>query len=278
MIGSLLDLLVNLVATGIAFTLGISFRRISSGFRTRALRAFWKPIVRGGAHIAIGSFMENSYYKYVGMGDLDAYVQLKDQLRQVGARDFEFGPVHQVTKAQRKGNLILLGGPNSNPLSAKVMEQVPRSFSFVSAEGSGGPVADGKIYDSELDTETDCPRNEETGLRETDQGIIIRCPNPFAPDKSVLIVAGSWRFGTAAGMRLIEKHDFLHNLVVKSDAPFEAVFSCRVLDDEIANIQLRKVRRLLPLAERMPESTQISSSESTASPTRKEGSAGAATG
>lgn len=260
------DLLVNLFAAGIAFAVGASLRRISFGFRTRALRSFWKPVVHGGVRVAIGSFFVNDYYKrgpggyeglvdlvdlagYAGLGDLEAYVQIKDQLRRVGVRDFELGPGHQVSNEQRKENLILIGGPHSNPLTAKVMDQIPHTYSFGLADGSGTFGKDTRIYDSKLDTSTDC-RVGATGMLESDQGIIIRCANPFAPDKSVIIMAGSWGFGTAAATRLIESRDFLKHTVINSSDPFEAVFSCEIEDGEIRDILLGAVRRLAVPRER----------------------------
>lgn len=251
---------VNLGSTGLAFILGLSFRRISIGFRTRALRSFWKPITNDGARVAIGSFFVNDYYRddpaghagivslvelagYAGLGDLDAYIRLKEQLRRAGVRKLELGPGHQVTNEQRRSNLILLGGPHSNPLTAEVMKHLPNTFSFGPADGPGDFGKDAKIYDSILESSMDCKKGA-SGALETDQGIMIRCANPFAAKKSILIIAGSWGFGTAAGTRLIEDRIFLKNTIVNSNEAFEAVFTCKIVDGSISNIELGKVRRL----------------------------------
>ncbi|MFG3338228.1 hypothetical protein [Glycomyces sp. NPDC048151] len=265
----LLAVIVNLGSTGLAFMLGLSFRRISLGFRTRALRSFWKPITNDGVRVAIGSFFVNDYYRddpaghegivslvelagYAGLGDLDAYIQLKEQLRRAGVRKVELGPGHQVSDEQRRENLILLGGPHSNPLSAMVLRQLPNTFSFGAADGPGDFGKDAKIYDNILDSSMDCKKGP-SGELETDQGIMIRCANPFAAKKSVLIIAGSWGFGTAAGTRLIEDRIFLKNAVVNSGVAFEAVFTCKITDGSISNIELGKVRRLAqsPVAARL---------------------------
>ena len=255
-----LAVIVNLGSTGLAFMLGLSFRRISLGFRTRALRSFWKPLTNDGVRVAIGSFFVNDYYRddpaghagivslvelagYAGLGDLDAYVQLKDQLRRAGVRKIELGPGHQVTKEQRRENLILLGGPHSNPLTEEVMKHLSNTFSFGSADAPGDFGKDAKIYDSVMKSSMDCIKGPQ-GELETDQGIMIRCANPFAAKKSVLIIAGSWGFGTAAGTRLIEDRIFLKNAIINSSEAFEAVFTCKITDGSISNIELGKVRRL----------------------------------
>ncbi|MFD0074568.1 hypothetical protein ACFVIY_19265 [Streptomyces sp. NPDC127166] len=243
---SLHDLLINLAAAGIAFAAGASRRRISFGLRTRALRAFWRPVVNGGFWVAVGSFMEDEYYRreragFAGLGDIEAYVKLKSQLHRVGIRDFDLGPGHQVSNEQRKQNLILIGGPHSNPMTALILQSLSTTLQFGAADGPGGK--DTTIYDSLLNASTDCRVGPDERLQ-SDQGLIIRCTNPFAAEKTVLILAGSWGYGTTAAADLMESGDFLKHPVVRSKSPFEAVFSCQIVEGAVGEITLGAVRRI----------------------------------
>lgn len=240
------DLLINLAAAAIAFAAGASRRRVYFNLRTRVLRGFWRPILNGGFWVAVGSFMEDEYYRreragFAGLGDIEAYLKLKGQLHRSGFRDFDLGPGHQVSIEQRKSNLILIGGPHSNPLTAQVLGSLTTTLRFGEASRPEGK--DSAIYDSRLNTVTDC--RVDAGERlQSDQGLIIRCANPFAPEKTVLILAGSWGYGTTAAAHLIESGDFLNNPIVRSKDPFEAFFSCRIVDGAIGEITLDSVRRL----------------------------------
>uniref|UniRef100_A0AAU2JIR0 Uncharacterized protein n=1 Tax=Streptomyces sp. NBC_00049 TaxID=2903617 RepID=A0AAU2JIR0_9ACTN len=60
----------------------------------------------------------------------------------------------------------------------------------------------------------------------------------------MLILAGSWGYGTAAAADLIESGDFLKHPIVRSKVPFEAVFSCQIVDGAVGEIALGSVRRL----------------------------------
>jgi hypothetical protein len=197
--------------------------------------------------VAIGSFIEDEYYAreragFAGLGDVEAYIRLKEQLRRIGVHNFNMGPGHDISSEHLRENLILIGGPHSNPISAAVMEKLPLTFSFGPAEGPNGK--DAKIYDSKTGAVTDC-RVSASGRLKTDQGIIVRCANPFFEEKSVVMLAGSWGFGTTAATRLFESRDFLRHPIVNSNDSFEAVFTCDITEvGRVGPILLGAVRRI----------------------------------
>lgn len=225
------DLLVNLMAAGVAFCIGLFWRHISLAFRTRRLRAFWKPIASGGFRIAVGS------------GDIEAFARLREQLDRAGIRDFDLSPGQNVSVQQRGENLVLIGGPQSNQVAEVILEQVPATFGFGVVTTETGTAA--AVYDHHLQTAISCRRGP-SGEPESDHGIIIRCANPFNPEKSVVLLAGCLGFATTAATRLIESQDFLRNPTISSDKPFEAIFSCRVSYEGVTEVLLGPVRPLAP--------------------------------
>jgi hypothetical protein len=137
--------------------------------------------------------------------------------------------------------LILIGGPHSNSVSGQIMRDLPGTFTFGPSDGPSGK--DAKIYDNRQQSFTDCLTDSQ-GRLTSDQGVIIRCPNPFAPGRQVLILAGSWGFGTAAATQVIESRDFLKHPIVASGSPFEATFSCKIDEGMIRDARVENVRRL----------------------------------
>jgi hypothetical protein len=125
MLVPLQDLLINLAAAVIFFVCGLFSQGFVWVFRRRVLRSFWAPLARGTVRIAIGSFVEDEYYRreragFAGLGDIEAFVRLKSQLHLVGVRDYDLLPSHQVSAEQLRENLILIGGPHSNPTCERV--------------------------------------------------------------------------------------------------------------------------------------------------------------
>ncbi|MFB9660089.1 hypothetical protein ACFQS3_10010 [Glycomyces mayteni] len=246
MLEPLQDLLINLAAAVIFFACGLFAQRFLTMFRRRVLRSFWAPFTKGAVRIAIGSFIEDEYYRreragFAGLGDIEAFVRLKRQLHDAGIREYDLLPSHQVSPEQLRDHLVLIGGPHSNSVSDKIMRQLPCTFTFGSSDGPIGK--DTRIYDSRQRSATDC-LTDEAGRLVSDQGLIIRCPNPYAPGKQILILAGSWGFGTTAATQLIESRDFLGHPVIASSDPFEATFSCRIDAGMISDVQIEKIRRL----------------------------------
>ncbi|MBW2964216.1 S-layer protein [Candidatus Woesearchaeota archaeon] len=84
-----------------------------------------------------------------------------------------------VTPEELKENLILIGGPITNQIVAKVNEQLPIYFA-----------PDKTIYS----------RISKTAYSSDETGVIVKIKNPFNPEKAVLVVAGKRFSGTRAAI------------------------------------------------------------------------------
>lgn len=87
----------------------------------------------------------------------------------------------EVREADLKGNLILIGGPVVNKVSAMVNSKLPVRFDRDSHWGIKSTIS-GNVYP-----------NDESGL-------IVKAKNPFDPEKQILLVGGKRYMGTRAAI------------------------------------------------------------------------------
>ena len=86
-----------------------------------------------------------------------------------------------------KNNLILIGGPVVNKITDKVNDHLPIKFNKTKAWNIESTISN-EIY----------PGDEI--------GIIVKTKNPFAKDKSILLIAGKRHAGTKAAILALSKH------------------------------------------------------------------------
>lgn len=100
----------------------------------------------------------------------------------------------EVSGSDLKDNLIIIGGPGVNRVSAKINDKLPVRFKESEEQKNFYT----HIYSS---LSKKCYAEEETG-------IIVKTKNPFAADKQILVLAGKRHHGTkAAILGLMQKFD-----------------------------------------------------------------------
>jgi S-layer protein (TIGR01564 family) len=106
----------------------------------------------------------------------------------------------EVREKELEDNLICIGGPVTNLITARFVEQMPIRFA---TKDSWAIVS--KISGEEYGEDTN--------------GLIVRIPNPLKKGKSVLILAGKGIEGTRAAVIALAKHPNLrwHNLHDKAN-------------------------------------------------------------
>ncbi|MET8980570.1 hypothetical protein ABZX85_33690 [Streptomyces sp. NPDC004539] len=174
----------------------------------------------------------------VGVGDVLAINELRQQLQRTGVKHLPLTPSHHLTGLERRGNLILVGGPHSNRVTAEIVQRLPLTYTFGPAD-----LHDARITDSRTG-EVMSPEFDAQGQLAVDLGILIRAANPFQPDRHIVVLAGSFGFGTSAAARLLSDPDFLNHPLVSGGSPFEAAFSVEVVAGEPQRIDLKDLREL----------------------------------
>ena len=192
--------------------------------------------------IAIGETSHSSGYEpsgLVGIGDALAmatvhtmflgYAEVSLQTSVIRAR---YARLSQLFESNP--NIITIGGPSGNILTRTVMSTNPITLGF-----DGLTVVDrrGKQrYEVMLD---------ESYLSGTDWGILLCLPNPSDKDGRIIVVAGTYGYGTyGAAMLLskIHKHPLLANIVAKGF--FEALVEVPVQEGVIKTPNLILARTI----------------------------------
>ncbi|GAB3159215.1 hypothetical protein GCM10027258_72020 [Amycolatopsis stemonae] len=154
-----------------------------------------RPLIVFGEHEQLRGW---EWSGLVGKGDMLAVVELQAQLGSP-ARLLAAGA---LTLPEVRSDLILIGGPDGNPVTAGVLSRLDGviSIGFAADPGNGCAVFDRK---SGL---VASPRYDESGEPRTDYGLVIRTANPFAPETAeVVLVAGCWGYGTAAAAETLRE-------------------------------------------------------------------------
>jgi hypothetical protein len=240
---SLRDVAVNLFAAALAFVVGWSFNWMRGLWRFRNIRGFWKPFATNDLKVVTSIFIKEEHYIWersglVGVGDVLALNELRQQLQRVRVSHLPLTPSHQLTGLERRGNLVLVGGPHSNQVTAEVMQRLPLTFHFGSPEEH-----DAAIYDTETGNRMQCVVDASDQLL-VDQGILIRAANPFNRQRSIVILAGSFGFGTSAAAQLLANPELLTHSIVAAGHPFEATFSVEIVGGTPQQIELKNLRQL----------------------------------
>ncbi|WP_338684021.1 hypothetical protein QD712_26090 [Streptomyces acidiscabies] len=243
MSGALQDLLVNLSSASLAFGAGWSFDRARDLWRFRDTRGFWKPFTAHDLKMVTSIFIQEEHYIWersglVGVGDVLAIHELRQQLQRTGVKHLPLTPSHHLTGLERRANLILVGGPHSNRVTAEVVQRLPLTYTFGPVEEHDARITDART--GEILSPDITPDNQLA----VDLGILVRAPNPFQPDRHIVILAGSFGFGTSAAARLLSDPEFLNHPLVSGGSPFEAAFSVEVVGGEPQRIDLKGLREL----------------------------------
>lgn len=236
------DVLLRVMAPLVGAAVGRTWPIVSQRIRTRRARRFWRPFssadrlkVVGGAH---GGFETFEASGLVGVGDVMAFGELQEIFyeNKLGRLDVQF--TAEVTPALLRDNdVISLGGPDANWATAMIDRRTEGSFRFGDPARHVISIADsreGREY---------CPGADgRDGL--VDYGILKKVPNPFSPQCSALIIAGSFGFGTWAGVRLTRDKEFLQHPVVVSAHPIECLFRTEVIGGQPLTVTIIDVRPL----------------------------------
>jgi hypothetical protein len=267
------EVVLGIASTFVAFLLGLAWRRLSHWVTNFRAHRFWRPFVHGQVSVILGRFSDLPMFEpcgLVGAGDNLALTELTTYFQHIGFKRFTVVYSDQIGWADRKpleGNLILIGGPDTNTLAKEVLERLSLGIEFLeitpqalaqlrgkpavprSRRGNGRsepPTYRVPVFRDLADGTVHGPtRDGETVL--TDCGVVIRCPNPFDRRHSVLILSGSYGFGTWGTARFVQTREFLDR--AKGLHSMECVLTVDIVREMP---QRTKVEVLRPLEEALP--------------------------
>ncbi|GAX57953.1 helix-turn-helix domain-containing protein [Streptomyces olivochromogenes] len=207
--------------------------------RNRQARDFWRQFAKRDLTVVVGLHQLSGWEPsgLIGVGDAFALSELQQYFVHIGVPSPVIAYSDRMDSTSRRNPLILIGGPDSNKITNEVIQRLPCSLRV-----GGGATHDVAIRDSQTGR-IYSPRSLRRGSG-TDFGVVIKAENPFNPQTSVLIIAGSFGYGSWAGARLVTEPEGLKLHLGSSQASFECLFATEVVDRSPQATEILLVRAL----------------------------------
>jgi hypothetical protein len=196
----------------------------------KASTPFWANLVGKNPTIVVGMHDRIQMDDWersgmIGLGDLRATIAIQRQLWSAGIEAQVVG-AEDLSNAQLEADLILIGGPDGNKITAHMMGRLDSSLSFIFPRWSEHYyyLVD-KVESREI-----VPEFGDRSPEGVDYGIIISAPNPVATNSELRILSGCQGYGTTAAAKALGVHSFLENPVCCSGEPFEALVRTEVVE------------------------------------------------
>jgi hypothetical protein len=189
--------------------------------------ALAKGVVGWYSSLVVGLGSKHTYV-LPGGGEMEAIFRITPTLFSLyEASEFSFYYGDRIKPEEyEKDNLILIGGPRSNPVVDRTLAELGKEKEAeelmvkVETDLSSVQLPSGEILESKI----------ENHLVKSDIGYIVKAPSPFNPDKLVFIMCGRRTFGTGACGALLEYPPAVKEIVGKyGEGRFELVFSVNFL-------------------------------------------------
>ncbi len=212
--GLLTNIAIGLLTTLIGYSLGRIWQRLADEVPLRRARKLWGPLLTGGLQIVVSRFWPAGWpgpTGVVGGGDAVALRELGSYFSKIGT---QFDAVYvDEADLDRKRNLILLGGPDTNIVTRDALASLsPRVRIFDPGPGKAMEVHDlapGPATGEAVTGRKPRVRKYRSQPEAVDYGIIIRARNPFSPGNALVVIAGAYGYGTWAGAMLATEDTFL---------------------------------------------------------------------
>lgn len=240
---------LDLMKDGAKFLIGAGagwvLRKGTERWRTRHARSFWRPFLSDDLYLVVGSFPEFRKFErsgLLGLGDAIALGEIQRFLTQIGAKRVEQVFANRLNGDGLKQTMVVLGGPDANSVAFDAFGQFNSQFRF-------GP-SDVAIRDTATTpTKVYFPSNFDENGSGIDYGLILCGPNPFCPDKKMMLIAGCYGHGTWAGARYVGSKEFLELPQIKDGGTFECLIKTDIVRDTPQAIHMIAIRKIKSNAE-----------------------------
>jgi S-layer like family, C-terminal region len=239
----LVDLSVNLFAALIGFLVGVLVQMFQKKIRAQKAKFFWRPFLSDDTRVVLGRFSAFPGFErsgFIGFGDALGLAELQSHYLTLDLKDLIVTYDNRIHGDELKNNLILIGGPDVNRITREVVAHIDSKLKF------GNPdqheifiqdVSTKKIY---------APFGLSSSFDDIklDYGLILKAKSPFDPSKYVLVIAGSFGYGTWAGVRHATSKKFMANPIVARNHQVECLIETDIAletPQEIREVVLRKL-------------------------------------
>ena len=212
-----LDLVKNSAKFLFGTAAGWVWKLLYDRWKKRKARNFWRPFLSKDLRIVVGRFREFEDFEpsgFLGVGDAIALAELQSFLATMGITEPQVLYADRIEGDALKHPLILLEALMRMPSTYEASKLLRTKLCF------GNPAINEIAF---RDISSDLPRvycpNVPTAQQSgSDLGLILKVPNPFAADKTALIIAGSFGHGTWAAARYVMSPEFLGSQAATYDS------------------------------------------------------------
>jgi len=172
-----------------------------------------------------------------GYGDMLAFADLHVVATKLGFKHYvevatcTSGSLNQVEKRR---NLVVLGGGTANIHHLSLIQELAPPIHFWDDETS-----DNKTLRNKDGTFQLSPLLNEDGTVVKDVGLIVFGPNPYNTERTILLCAGAYTYGTAAAMRYFLSPEGSSKVRSHFGKVIAIAVICDVQDQNPVNIQLK---------------------------------------
>jgi len=216
------EILIGLIVALVSFASGYAWQ----GFRKlRTLRAalhFWKPILKEKIVVVVGrhnEFVEFEQSGFIGTGDARALADLEKWFRNIGFDNYVVMYSEEVGDSELEENIISLGGPDANSISYALYSRF---------ENTDVKFGDKDKYEISIHGKCGTYSPRVSGGEGVDFGAIFLRRNPFKSSRWCLLIAGSYGYGTWAGVRFLTSSD-MPMLRHVTSVPVELIITADVI-------------------------------------------------
>lgn len=208
----------------------------------QVLKPFWGSFVRDGCTLVLPTkdhtrsdeqpeWMRTMFLDYFGVAHL-----LEELNTAFDTPDIAWSRSDAVSREQRARNLISVGGPQPNRVTATLLEQPEIVYRFPEAADAGtAGDYEGRIVSTD-GSERAFEPEERDGDVERDVGIITKMENPYDKRADAIVVCGVWGWGTKAGFELLTQERTLDYLLAEGGDHFQAIYTVEI-DEQDRTIQ-----------------------------------------
>jgi hypothetical protein len=243
-VSTAVDIALKVGVPVLTFALGRAWPRAVAEFKYRRTKHFWRPIARSEPTVIVATHQLPNWEasSLMSTEEAKAIDELRAHFRSLYLKQFQVTFADEIPRGRvLDGTLLLLGGPDTSPLSLRTWRSVPTTFVWGDPERH-----DISIHDKQTGTHY-VPAGFRRGEVTRDWALVVRMPNPFAQPEAnrwVLLFAGCLGYGTLAAVRFATSPAFVaHPFVAKAES-FECLLSVEVVSGAPQRIELVEARRL----------------------------------
>jgi len=257
-----IQIVIGLLTTFVGFLLGLAWHISHQRVTYWRARRFWRPFVSSNLKIVVGRFREFDDFEIsglVGVGDMQAAAELVSFLGRLGlralGRSVDIIYHDQLTGDLYGSNLVCIGGPDANRATERILNRIDCTIAAGDSRSHDISFRDtktGNIY-SPISSKglalypsphlIEGKGNDSIAL---DYGLLVKAPNPFNPQCSVLVFAGGFGYGSWAGVKLTQLPQFLGTQSVSAGEALECLYKTEVIEEIPQRPEVVILRRIAP--------------------------------